>query len=235
MTSDRIKQYISELAPGKVFNISSFDLPRYEMMAAAQTLSRLAKSGEIKRISQGFYYKPKVTPFGEIGVPLDEQMKNLLLDDNRSIGYLTGLTAFNLLSLTTQQPSIIEIGVNYPRRSIKRGIYTVRFLLQKNRITAKNILLLQILDCIKWIKLIPDTNVKRSYSILKRKVDGLTEKELQTMVELAGKYPPSARALLGSMIDPLPISKTLLESLNPLSQYKIGLSLPENLSKWNIL
>ena len=51
----------------------------------------------------------------------------------------------------------------------------VRFVLQKNPITADNMEMLRVLDSLKWIKKIPDTTVDRSYTLLKELVEGYTK------------------------------------------------------------
>ena len=98
--------------------------------------------------------------------------------------------------------------------------------------------MLQILDAIRYIQKIPDTTVgksgKRFIAILK----DLSDTEKSTLVRLALKYPPSARALLGTLLDTIQadgISKPLYNSLNPITKYKLpGLKVvfPEA-DKWN--
>ena len=82
----------------------------------------MVKAGAIERISPGYYYKPKVTPFGPLDPSMEEYFKDLLFDGQTPKGYLTGYYAFNLLGLTTQLPVIIEIATRYPQRRKQRGI-----------------------------------------------------------------------------------------------------------------
>ena len=57
------------------------------------------------------------------------------------------------------------------------------------------------------------------------------------MIKIALEYPPRTRALLGAILENLGENTIKLEeSLNPLSEYKIGISkeiLP-TIEKWNI-
>lgn len=144
MTSKSIKNRISNFETGKVFRLEDLGLPRSEQNAAVVTLGRLVQEGEIERLSRGTYYKPKRTRFGVVGPSMEERFRDLLYDNNTPIGYLTGFYAFNLFGLTTQQLSTLEIGSNFPKRNGKRGMYTIRFVLQKNPINRDNIEMLRI-------------------------------------------------------------------------------------------
>jgi hypothetical protein len=141
------------------------------------------------------------------------------------------------LGLSTQVSKTIQIGRNEIRPSFKRGSYVISFIKQKNTITKENIPLLQVLDAIKYIKKIQDasieTSCKRFLAILKN----LTEKEKNTLVRLALKYPPSTRALLGALLDENgDRSESLFKSLNPISKYKISgvVNVLSSSVNWNI-
>src|SRR5690606_21222024 len=99
--------------------------------------------------------------------------------------------------------------------------------------------LLQLLDAIRYIKKIPDTNIvsacKRFLAIIKK----LSEKDKNTLVRLALKYPPATRALLGTLLETtenVTLTEPLRKSLNPITVYKLSgvnkvLPIAE---KWNI-
>lgn len=165
---------------------------------------------------------------------MEERFRDLLYKDNRPIGYLTGFYAFNLLGLTTQQSTTLEIGTNFPRRNRKRGMYAVRFVIQKNEINKELIDMLRLLDCLKWIKKIPDTTVDQSYSRLKNLINAYSKKEQDRIVELSMKYSPLTRALLGSMLSDKSLTDKLYQSLSPLTQFRIGLSPSLAKKQWNI-
>lgn len=234
MTSKGIKKRILDFEMGKVFRLEDLELSRSEYNAAVVALGRLAQEGEIERLSPGVYYKPKQTRFGVVGPSMEERFRDLLYDWDTPIGYLTGLYAFNLFGLTTQHSSILEIGTNFPKRNTKRGIYAIRFVLQKNQICQDNIDMLRLLDCLKWIKKIPDTTVDKSYTLLKKKVSEYEKKDLKQLVELSLKYTPLTRALLGSMLTDESLVATLHQTLNPLTRFRIGLSSSLVSSQWNI-
>ena len=234
MTSKSIKKKILDFEMGKVFRLEDLELSRSEYDAAVVALGRLAQEGEIERLSPGVYYKPKQTRFGVVGPSMEERFRDLLYDGNTPIGYLTGLYAFNLFGLTTQHSSILEIGTNFPKRNTKRGIYAIRFVLQKNQICQDNIDMLRLLDCLKWIKKIPDTTVDKSYTLLKKKVSEYEKEDHKQLVGLSLNYTPLTRALLGSMLTDESLVATLHQTLNPLTRFRIGLSSTLVSSQWNI-
>ena len=234
MTSKSIKNKIASFEMGKVFRLEDLGLSRTEQNAAVVALGRLVQEGEIKRLSPGTYYKPKQTRFGVVGPSMEERFRDLLYDNDTPIGYLTGFYAFNLLGLTTQQSATLEVGTNFPKRNGKRGIYAIRFVLQKNPISRDNIEMLRLLDCLKWIKKIPDTTTDKSYILLKKKVNEYPKVEQKQLVELALKYSPLTRALLGSMLTDELLATTLYQTLSPLTRFRIGLSPNLVSNQWNI-
>ena len=113
-------------------------------------------SGKISKLSKGKYYKPEKTVFGNLQPNQYQVVKDLLEDDGKVIGYLTGLSIYNQLSLTTQVSNTIQIGKNEIRPAFKRDRYTISFIKQKNIITKDTISLLQLMDALRYIKKIPD-------------------------------------------------------------------------------
>jgi len=221
-----------------VFTYADFPVEVNQKEAIIKALNRMVAAGKIAKLSKGKYYKPETTPFGILQPDRSQVVKDLLEENGKTVGYLTGYSIYNSLGLTTQLSNVIQIGKNVVRPAFKRGQYTISFIKQNNIITKENIPLLQILDAIRYIQKIPDTTVgksgKRFIAILK----DLSDTEKSTLVRLALKYPPSARALLGTLLDTIQadgISKPLYNSLNPITKYKLpGLKVvfPEA-DKWN--
>lgn len=114
--SKKIKQAISEFPDDFVFAVSDLDCDVSQREAAARALQRMAENGEISKLSNGKYYKPRVTVFGNLKPSPAQVAKEFLVKDGQVIGYLTGATAFSQYSLTTQISSGIQIGTNYYNR-----------------------------------------------------------------------------------------------------------------------
>ncbi|MBT0811568.1 hypothetical protein KIH41_09795 [Litoribacter ruber] len=240
----KIAEYISStidrLPKGYIFTYSDFITEVEKKEAVIKALNRMVASGKIAKLSKGKYYKPESTPFGRLQPSQGQVVKDLLEEDGKITGYLTGYSIYNQLGLTTQVSSTIQIGKNQIRPNLKRERYTISFVRQKNTITKDNIPLLQLLDAIRYVKKIPDATIEGSCRRFLAIIKGFSEKEINTLVRLALKYPPATRALLGALLEQMgqgKLAKPLLESLNPITKYKIpgaGSTLT-TAEKWNIV
>ena len=231
---------IDRLPKGYIFTYADFIAEVNKKEAVIKALNRMVESGKIAKLSKGKYYKPENTPFGNLQPNQAQIVKDLLEENGKITGYLTGYSIYNQLGLTTQVSNTIQIGKNQIRSNLKRERYTISFVNQKNTITKENISLLQLLDAIRYIKKIPDASTaascKRFLAILKK----FTDKEINTLVRLALKYPPATRALLGALLEQLKqrnLIEPLLKSLNPITKYKLADAAKaiSTTEKWNIL
>lgn len=238
-TTEYIALTIDRLPKGYVFTYADFIKEVNQKEAVIKALNRMVASGKIAKLSKGKYYKPENTPFGNLQPSQAQVVKDLLEENGKIIGYLTGYSVYNQLGLTTQVSNTIQIGKNQVRPNFKRERYTIAFIIQNNTITKKNIPLLQVLDAIRYIKKIPDSSIEESCKRFLSIIKNFTDKEITTLVRLALKYPPATRALLGALLEQLQQGKateSLLKSLNPITKYKLigaanALSTTE---KWNI-
>lgn len=237
--TEYIRSTVDRLPKGYVFTYEDFNLDVKNKEAIIKALNRMVDSGKISKLSKGKYFKPEKTPFGILQPSQEQIVKDLLNEDGKTVGYLTGYSIYNKLGLTTQVSNIIQIGKNQARPKFRRERYTISFVKQKNIITKKNVPLLQLLDSIKYIKKIPDSSVKKSCL---RFIEILKEFNLDNkkeLMRLSLKYPPSTRALLGALLDEIeekPITLSLKESLNPITKYELS-NANEILAKasdWNI-
>jgi len=201
--SEIVTNKIDRFKTGYVFTYDDFNIPVVKINALKKVLSRLTESGKIVRLSKGRYYKPKEGITGSLKPDEYQVVKNLLEENGKIIGYLSGINAFNKLGLTTQVSNTIQIGTNVDKKSIKRGKYTIRFIRQKNTINKENITLLQILDSIRFIKKIPDADINKSCERLSNIVQNLSDEEHEYLVKLAMKYNPATRALTGAILETL--------------------------------
>jgi hypothetical protein len=208
--------------------------------AVIKALNRMVESGKIAKMSKGKYYKPENTPFGNLQPKQAQVVKDLLEDDGKITGYLTGYSIYNQLGLTTQVSNAIQIGKNEIRPNFKRERYTISFIKQKNTITKENIPLLQILDSIRYIKKIPDATTESLCKRLLAILENLSDKDQCTLVRLTLKYPPATKALLGALLDELHqsfLTEPLYKSLNPITKYKLNGAgkILSSIEKWNII
>ena len=238
-TSEKVRTTIDKFEKGFVFTYDDFDIEVNEGEALKKYLNRLVESGKITRLSKGRFYKPKPGIISNLKPDEYEIVKDLLKDGNKTIGYITGYTIFNSFKLTTQVPNVIQIAVNFDKKGIKRNIYTIKFVRQWNKITKANIPLLQLLDCIRFIKTIPDTTVTDSLKRITTLIKELSDKETKQFVDLALNYPPSTRALCGAIFELLGFadySKKLQRTLKSTTWYsfKVSEELLPNKLNWKI-
>ena len=236
--TDYISFTIDRFPKGFVFTYADFPAEVNQKEAIIKALNRMVAAGKIAKLSKGKYYKPETTPFGTLQPDRSQVVKDLLEENGKTVGYLTGYSIYNSLGLTTQLSNVIQIGKNVVRPAFNRGQYTISFIKQNNIITKENIPLLQILDAIRYIQKIPDTTIGKSGKRLSVILKNLSDTEKSTLVRLALKYQPSARALMGTLLDTIradAVSQPLYNSLNPITKYKLpGLKVafPEA-DKWN--
>ena len=238
--AENIALTIDRLPNGYVFTYTDFHTEVNQKEAVIKALNRMVASGKIAKLSKGKYYKPENTPFGKLQPNQAQVVKDLLEENGKITGYLTGYGIYNQLGLTTQVSNTIQIGKNQVRAKFIRDFYTISFIKQKNTITRENIPLLQILDSIRYIKKIPDASIESSCKRFLAIINKLDEKEVNTLVRLALKYPPATRALLGALLEQLQQGKateSLFKSLNPITKYKLtgAAKVISTAEKWNIL
>ena len=238
-TSDIVRNKIKRFAKGYVFTYDNFEGEVKQFDALKKILQRMVDTGEIKRLSKGRFYKPKQGITGTLNPDEYEIVKDLLEEEGKPIGYLTGLSIFNRFGLTTQVSNVIQIGSNMDKKNRKRGKYKIKFVRQWNPIRKENIYFLQILDCIRFIKKIPDASVNDSFQRILTLLKNLEKKDKKTLARLALKYPPSARALTGAMLEKLgenEWAEKLFYALKSTTTFNIGISdeLIDNKEKWRI-
>jgi hypothetical protein len=200
--------------------------PSKNREAVIKALNRLNEKGLLHKLGKGKFYKPSLSENGKHIPELNETVKDLLENKDEVIGYLTGFSLFNKYGLTTRISNTIQIGRNTFKPPIKRGIYTIQFVLQKNVIAKENIKVLQVLDCLKMLKGIPDTTKNNSLSLFGRIIRKYSKADRELLIQLSMKYPASTRALLGIIFETEKIMGPLdkiRETLNPISTYNLGI------------
>lgn len=237
-TSRSIVSTLDRFPKGYVFTYKDFSKEVSQKEALIKALNRMAAAGKIAKLSKGKFYKPETSPFGDLPPPQRQVVKDLLEKERKTIGYLTGLSIYSELGLSTQVSNTIQIGKNETRPSFRRGRYTISFIKQKNTITKGNIPLLQLLDALRYVKKIPDTSVTNACQRLLALLKKQSIEEQSSLARLALKYPPATRALLGAMLDQLESVDTekIRRSLNPITRYNIRGSsdVLSNAEQWSI-
>lgn len=236
--ADQIREKISTTPEGVIITMSDFGIEPQYQPALAKALNRLVLSGVLKKVSKGRYYKEKKTIFGSLRPSESEIAKDFLVKNGKTVGYITGTTAFASMGLTTQISSAITIGTNKYRRPMMRGEYKISFLLQPNVITEDNIRLLRILDAIRLVREIPATTINESIKGISRIIENLGAEDVTSLCNLSMGYTPYVRALLGAMLENVGMNtQNLIASLNGTTSYKLNVDeeiLPTKYN-WNII
>lgn len=235
----KIELKINRMQEGTTFKYQQLGIEQSEYRAAAKAIERLIKKGMIRRVSTGVFYKPKQSAFGELRPREEELLKPYLFQDGKRIAYITGVSLYNRMGLTTQVPNTIKVASRVKRVITKIGKTQVKPVKSYVDVTNENYYLLEILDALKDFKTIPDLDKKSAIALIKNKICKLSENDQAKMIRYALKYPPRATALLGAILE-LSKKKNGLESLrtnlNPLTTYKLGIkkeTLP-TAAEWNI-
>ena len=118
--SEIVRNKIERTDYGIVFSASDFPVEVTKQKSVNKVLENLTKAGEIRRLSKGRYYKTKMTEFGELMPSSYQIVKDLLEENGKLIGYITGYQIFNELRLTTQVSAILQIGTIKDKKSTKR-------------------------------------------------------------------------------------------------------------------
>jgi hypothetical protein len=238
--SEKIANTIDRFPVDYLFTYSDFDIEVSSKATVVKALNRMAAAGRISKLSKGRFYKPRKSKFGAQKPSAYQIAKDFLEQNGELVGYISGYSTFNSLGLTSQINSTLHIGTNKYRRAIKRGMYTISFFVQRNKITKKNIELLRILDAIRFIKEIPATTPEEACLRLISIVSQLTEEKKAVLTNLVLKYAPFAQALCGAILEISGVDsctlKKISDSINPVTEYNIPISeatLP-NKRKWRI-
>lgn len=204
--------------------------------AIFKSLERMVKKGELRRAEKGLYYLPKKTIFGELPLSTKEFIEKYLYAEDKRIGYITGVNLFNRYGLTTQLSNNIEIATNIRKNPREFEGIKIKFIQNKAPITKENIKYLEILDILKNLKKIPDSNIEENYLMMKEIILNLAYEEIIFLLELAEKYyTVVVLALLGSMIEEKNILKIeeIKKKINKTTTFKLNLNL-KNGKDWRI-
>jgi len=233
ITAKTAKIIASRIESGgeRLWRLQDFD--DLSFTAAAQTLSRLTRQGQLQRLSKGIYYRPRTTSFGK-SLPNPARLQELLPDRRRA--FPAGIAAASLLGLTTQMPKRQELAtssLSLPRKLLgKDAILHTRRPESWNKLSDIDAALLDVLrQGGKMSEYSAEATIQKIKALL------LEDNRFERLLKIANTEPPRARAVLGAFGEAMGRDKRSLErlrsSLNPLSKFEFGLfaSLP-NAYKW---
>ncbi|WP_245725333.1 DUF6088 family protein [Paenimyroides marinum] len=223
----QIRNRIKQFPEGKTFGYDDLRIAKEDYTTAAKALERLQKTGLIKKVSKGIFYKPEQTVFGELMPDYSEQLRPYLFENGKRIAYETGISLYRRLGLTTQMAFRIKIASRGKRIYINRGTLKADGVKSYAEVTENNYEVLGLLDAFKDIKKIPDASVVQSVKRLSAILKDLDKKQTETLIKYALLYPSRVRALVGAILQNIGCKSKeldkLKQSLNPLTTTKLGL------------
>lgn len=234
----KIQKQISAIPQGATFTYEQLAIKPEEYVAAAKAIERLIAKGNIKRVSTGIFYKPRKTVFGELKPNEEELLNPYLFAKGKRIAYITGISLYNRMGLTTQIPKSIKIASRDKRIAVSRGNVKATPVKSYVDVTDKNFYLLELLDVLKDFKQIPDLDKISAIKIILKKLEELNPAETKSLIKCSLAYPPRVRSFLGALLESIDTSTDLAplkKSLNPLSEYDYGIeSILPTAENWDI-
>jgi hypothetical protein len=187
--------------------------------AVATELSRLARQGKLQRVGKGVYYRPTPTSFG-MSVPGASATAAQLLS---TPAHPAGLSAANLLGLSTQNPRRADYAITTLGRPVALGDARVRDGRPAERasLSAEDG---AILETLRERATSSDLSPRLTGQRLTQLLAG--PGRFERLVEAATMEPPRVRAMLGALGQGAGADVVLLDklhqSLNPLSRFDFG-------------
>ena len=230
--ANQVKKRIDRWPEQKVFRAQELteyaDFPK----AVSESLSRQVKSDAIVRLSKGLFYKPRVTRFGKVRPDESAILESFLYRKSNSrkkqVAYLTGVSLYYDWGLTTQVPSEVQLAST--ESAFYRNLEGIRIRAKKIQIstlTEKKTKALQVLDVMKGLKNIPDSDPEKVLMTITKKIKTFDNSTIREAERLAVDYfRPSVVALLGAIFEDVfdYESKKLKTKISTLSKYSTGIT-----------
>ena len=198
--------------------------------AVATALSRLARDGELQRTGKGVYFRPRMTVIG----PSLPSASGAVASSLVTSVHPAGLSAANVLGLTTQNPARREYATpaGDPPTALQGSPVRTGRPAARATLQAEESALLELLrDRATTSDLRPEQTLLRLQTLLQ-------DRERFTRLTRAAKEePPRVRAMLGALgeltgADERDVRR-LRDSLNPLSRFDFGpLAAMPNARSW---
>jgi predicted transcriptional regulator of viral defense system len=113
---EKIKYTIDKFPFGFVFTADDFPVTVENPKGVSKALNKFVKEGYLRKLSKGRFYKPQIGKYRELPPDTYQSVKDLLEKEGKTIGYINGYSAFNDLMLTTQVPSVLQIGMRKEKK-----------------------------------------------------------------------------------------------------------------------
>ena len=119
-----LESYINKMKEGQILFVSDLSPIYGNEKVASRALSTEEKRGNIVRLSNGMYLRPKVTRFGPLYPTIDEMIATIAKRDKAQV-LPCGATALNMLGLSTQVPTKYTFLTTGSGRTLRIGNRTI--------------------------------------------------------------------------------------------------------------
>lgn len=195
------------------------DFAELPQSAVAAALSRQYRAGELQRVGKGVYYRPQPTSFG----PSMPTSSEIIAATMRAPIHPAGLTAANMLGLTTQNPARPEYAISASARpkALRNAIVHTGRSPKRAQLSAEEGAILETLrERGESSDLSPEETSERLLHLMAK------EGRFHRLARVALSEPPRVRAMLGALGqelgEPSKELDRLRSSLNPLSRFDFG-------------
>lgn len=182
-----------------------------------KVVSRLAKSGEIERVSKGIYCIPKKGRFGTI-ISNEENIVEYFLGENKNKGMIIGYRLFNKYGLTTQISKNIDL---YSSLTIqeKRNIRNVSIKRVNLRFNSTTIKMVELLEVLEGYNNVEDLNTENLIKFIEKLIRHYDDKIIENIIDVI-RYKKSTLASLKNILDFYNLENNISNYLNGTSKYK---------------
>jgi hypothetical protein len=217
--SSLIKESIRKYPELKIIDAKKIYKEKFNHMpelAFYKTVSRMAESDEIKRITKGIYCIPKTSRFG-IVLSADNDILSHYIGEKKNKGVVVGYQLFKKYRLTTQVPKRIEIYSNVIMQE-KRNVGNVYIRKAGIRFDPSTIKMIEMLEILQAYSSIEELNKVNLIKFLETAVNQYNEKIVGKIL-INIKYKKSTLASLKNVLDYYDIDNNLEKYLNGTSRY----------------
>ena len=207
-------QYNNLILTGKLYR-EKFS-SKISEAAYAKIISRLFKSGEIERVSQGVYCRPKKTRFGTV-LPSEREIVEAFTGGNS--GVVVGYGLYNSLGITTQISKRQNAYSRIAEEQLRQiGNVTIRKYEMEYTDDVKSTI--QMMELLRHYRDIQDINITAWMRSIERLSAGYNEKTFEVVQKTIG-YPKWTIAFLREVLEFYQIPNSLNKYLSALSDYPI--------------
>lgn len=162
-----ITKRIENMYEGRILFISDFSDLNGNEKVVSRALSAEEKKGNIVRLAKGMYLRPKITRFGIVYPSVDEMVKAIAHRDKSKV-QPCGMTALNMLGLSTQVPTKYTYLTLGSSRKLKLGDR----LIELKRSVPKNFVFKTTLGALlmQALKSLGEKNISRQEIVQIRKL-----------------------------------------------------------------